>query len=153
MTGGPVRIRPSRRQGIRQRRPPQLRRGLWLTGVLALALAAMSHAQEWEYEQYVGAYDTPYDWEWDWYYDSYYEDSRYGLQGLRHQSDWDLRDEIRGELTLNPLIEEDDIFVVVEDGVVTLEGMVDDDRAIREAIEQAYAAGATDVINKLRAEQ
>lgn len=159
MTGVSVRIRPSPRQGSRQRPRSQRRGGLRLCGALSLALAgwllcaAAGHAKGWEYEQYVGAYDTPYDWEWDWYYDSYYEDGRYGLQGLRHQSDWDLRDKIKGELTQNPLIEEEDILVLVEDGIVTLKGIVEDDEAIHQAIEEAHAAGATDVINNLRTEQ
>jgi hypothetical protein len=61
------------------------------------------------------------DGEGDWYYDSYKEGRRYELYGLQHHSDWGLQDDVKGGVTQNPFLEIDDIILLAEDGMVTLE--------------------------------
>jgi osmotically-inducible protein OsmY len=57
-----------------------------------------------------------------------------------------------GERRIDPesILEQNNIVVLVADGIVTLQGMVEDGAAIEDAIRQAYDAGAKDVISKLQ---
>ncbi len=56
------------------------------------------------------------------------------------------------EIALSPFVDGQWIRVTVRDGVVTLRGSVEDQKAADSAVENAREAGAKKVINKLNIE-
>jgi osmotically-inducible protein OsmY len=66
-----------------------------------------------------------------------------------YKSDVVLEADVKEELYWNPYVEEVNVDVRVENGVVTLTGEVDDWRAYFAAEKEAFVAGARDVINEL----
>jgi osmotically-inducible protein OsmY len=75
-----------------------------------------------------------------------YEDS------WKRKSDWALRQDVWHQLYWSPFVEETQVEISVDNGVVTLEGKVDTWLERVSAEENAYDAGAKNVINKLDAE-
>lgn len=67
----------------------------------------------------------------------------------RALSDSGLREAVKRELSWQPRASAWQIDVLVDDGVVTLRGQVDDAAEVEAAIAHAYAAGATSVDNQL----
>ncbi len=65
------------------------------------------------------------------------------------KSDWALKNDIESKLFWSSVVEEGDITVSVDDGVVTLDGTIDTWREGMIAVTQAYEAGASDVVNNL----
>lgn len=65
--------------------------------------------------------------------------------------DEDLKEEILNQLTWSPFVSSVNINIEVENGVATLNGTVLNETAISEATEEAYEAGAKDVVNNLEA--
>lgn len=72
-----------------------------------------------------------------------------GKEGFRVKSDRQLKRDIENEFTWSPWVDPDDVRVSVNDGVVTLKGTVENRTAVEDAIDNAYDAGAKDVINEL----
>ncbi len=68
----------------------------------------------------------------------------------RQLSDTELRNAIEDDLIWNPFVVAANVLVGVNDGQVTLRGMVADWHAYREAAEVASRAGAKEVVNELR---
>lgn len=93
------------------------------------------------------------------YYGSYYArgyDQGHAGRGPRNyrRSDERIREDINEELTRHPGIDATDVDVRVENGEVTLSGMVDDRRAKRLAEDIAeQCSGVEDVHNELRIER
>ena len=75
-------------------------------------------------------------------YDTYDED---GVM-----TDNELRVRVMTDLAISPFVDRDDIFVKVNDGVVTLSGSVEDRSEMIDAVEISYDAGARRVRNKLK---
>lgn len=69
------------------------------------------------------------------------------------KSDPDIHRDIRREIWWSPYVSNDDVTVFVNDGVVTLTGVVDTLGEKRAATENAYDAGARKVRNYLRVNQ
>lgn len=65
------------------------------------------------------------------------------------KSDWEIAEDVESHLFWNPGVTESDISVAVEDGVVTLDGTVDNWYEVHTATAEAYQAGATTVRNRL----
>lgn len=65
-------------------------------------------------------------------------------------SDRELEKAVRSELSWSPFVDEDPIRVNVRQGVVTLQGSVEDPSEMAAAVDNAYEAGARRVINQLR---
>ncbi len=63
--------------------------------------------------------------------------------------DEDLKEEIVNQLTWSPFVSSANISIEVENGVATLNGTVLTNTAISEATEEAYEAGAKEVVNNL----
>jgi osmotically-inducible protein OsmY len=63
--------------------------------------------------------------------------------------DWAIRQDLEHELWLNPLVDSQEIRVVVRDGVATLTGTVDSWQEKQLATEEAFQAGARSVRNNL----
>ena len=63
--------------------------------------------------------------------------------------DWEIRQAVKDELFWSPFVDRDDIEIEVDDGVVTLNGKVDTFSERQSATENAYEAGAKDVVNDL----
>lgn len=63
--------------------------------------------------------------------------------------DPDLEEAVLDELRWSPFVNPENITVEVEDGVVTLSGTVLTQNAVEEATEEAYEAGASEVVNNL----
>lgn len=123
-----------------------------LIGGTLFCLPATSSAQYWDYDRYDGIYHNRFGH--DWYYDYYtgygpYADPYPGTQEWRYKSDWELEEDVKGELSWSPFVDADDIQVSVKDGKVTLKGTVEDQSEVHDAIENAYEAGARTVISKL----
>ncbi len=76
-----------------------------------------------------GGYHQPHEWAW--------------------KSDRQLKADVRNQLAWNPFVDEQNIEVSVEEGAVTLNGTVDDEQELQEAIDDAYEAGAKEVISRL----
>ena len=79
------------------------------------------------------------------------------LEIFRHEerpwaemSDRNLERAVREELSWSPYVDEDPIRVSVRQGVVTLQGSVEDRTEMAAAVENAYEAGARRVNNQLR---
>ena len=60
---------------------------------------------------------------------------------------------MQSELYWSPFVDSDDISVSVNNGEVTLKGTVEDENEVDDAIENAYEAGAKNVISKLQTEE
>lgn len=84
--------------------------------------------------------DDPYVYDYDWY------DYRPSYTSM---SDAEIQDEVEDELWWSPFVDSDDIVVDVDNGIVTLEGMVTSWAEWTSARENAYEGGATWVINNL----
>ena len=76
-----------------------------------------------------GGYHQPHEWAW--------------------KSDHQLKADVRDQLAWSPFVDEQDIEVSVEEGAVTLNGTVDDEQELQEAISNAYEAGPKKVISRL----
>ncbi len=63
--------------------------------------------------------------------------------------DWEIREDIKEQLTWSLFVNEDDVNVIVEDGVATLSGSVDSWGEYNAAENNAYDGGAKDVQNNL----
>jgi osmotically-inducible protein OsmY len=66
------------------------------------------------------------------------------------KSDWEIMEDVKGELWWSPYIDSDEVAVTVQDGIVTLVGVVDSLRDRRIATENAYEGGGKRVRNHLR---
>ncbi len=66
-----------------------------------------------------------------------------------YKSDWEIEQDVENELFWNPIVDRDAIDITVEDGIVTLQGMVPSYNAKEAATEEAYQAGAKHVRNHL----
>ena len=75
-------------------------------------------------------------------------DDRYAAK-----SDQQLKRDVESELTWSPFVDADKVQVTVRRGVVTLSGKVEDQDEIQSAIDNAYEAGAKQVISKLTTEE
>ncbi|OQW32314.1 MAG: hypothetical protein A4E19_20010 [Nitrospira sp. SG-bin1] len=73
-----------------------------------------------------------------------------GTQSWRWLSDRELKKAVENQLFWSPFVDADDIKVSVKDGKVTLRGTVEDQSTAEGAIENAYEAGARDVVSKLK---
>ncbi|MEO8325983.1 MAG: BON domain-containing protein [Nitrospirota bacterium] len=65
-------------------------------------------------------------------------------------SDRELEKAVRDELSWSPFVDEDPIRVNVQQGVVTLQGTVEDPSEMAAAVDNAYEAGARRVVSRLR---
>jgi osmotically-inducible protein OsmY len=65
------------------------------------------------------------------------------------RTDWEIRDNVKEQLTWSLFVDASDINVTVEDGIVTLEGEVNNWSEYNAAEENAFEGGAKDVRNKL----
>ena len=63
--------------------------------------------------------------------------------------DWEIRADVKDQLKWSPFVDEDDISVMVDDGIVTLEGTVPTWSEYDDAEKNAFQGGAKDVINNL----
>lgn len=118
---------------------------------LVAATPSTSTAQDWDYDYYDGAYGPM---GYGWYYDYYdYEPSGFGTRDWRWKSDAELKEDVQSELYWSPFVDSDDISVSVNNGEVTLKGTVEDENEVDDAIENAYEAGAKNVISKLQTEE
>jgi osmotically-inducible protein OsmY len=63
--------------------------------------------------------------------------------------DWEIRENIKDELFWSPFVDEDQVTVTVDNGIVTLTGTVGTYSERQSAEENAYEGGAKDVKNKL----
>ena len=127
--------------------------GAAVLGSIALlaGTSSMSSAQYWDYDNYGGAYGPMGH---GWYYDYYdYEPSGRGTPEWLSKSDAQLKEDVKSELFWSPFVDSDDINVSVKNGEVTLKGSVEDQSAVDDAIENAYEAGAKNVISKLKTEE
>lgn len=130
--------------------------GLFLAVVIgSMALVAASpstsRAQYWDYDHYDGAYGPM---GYSWYYDYYdYEPSGLGTPEWLSKSDAQLKEDVKSELSWSPFVDSDEISVSVRNGEVTLKGTVEDQSEVEDAIENAYEAGAKNVISKLETQE
>ncbi|ALA58993.1 BON domain-containing protein [Nitrospira moscoviensis] len=69
--------------------------------------------------------------------------------GAASKSDQQLKRDVENELMWSPSVDPDKVSVSVRDGIVTLNGQVDKPEQIDSVIENAYDAGARQVISKL----
>jgi osmotically-inducible protein OsmY len=65
------------------------------------------------------------------------------------ETDWNIKEDIEGELWWSPYVDSDEVHVAVEDGVATLTGKVDDWSEWVAALDNAYDGGARKVRNEL----
>jgi osmotically-inducible protein OsmY len=63
--------------------------------------------------------------------------------------DWEIRDEVKDQLFWSPFVDENQVSVTVDNGIVTLTGDVDTYSERQSAEDNAYEGGAKDVKNKL----
>jgi osmotically-inducible protein OsmY len=63
--------------------------------------------------------------------------------------DWEIREEVKEELFWSPFVNEDQVSVTVDEGVVTLTGRVETWSERSSAEHNAWEGGAKDVRNKL----
>jgi osmotically-inducible protein OsmY len=64
--------------------------------------------------------------------------------------DWEIKDDVEGQLMWSPFVDGGDINVSVDDGVVTLTGEVDTYSESQSAVDNAYQGGAKKVNNELK---
>ena len=127
--------------------------GAVVLGSIALVAAtpSTSTAQDWDYDYSDGAYGPM---GYGWYYDYYdYKPTGFGTRDWRWKSDAELKEDVQSELFWSPLVDSGDISVSVKNGEVTLKGTVEDESEVDDAIENAYEAGAKNVISKLETEE
>ena len=67
--------------------------------------------------------------------------------------DWEIKEEIEDKLWWSPFVDESGVSVSVEDGIVTLIGVVEDLKERRDATRNAYEGGAREVRNFLKVKQ
>ncbi len=67
-----------------------------------------------------------------------------------YKTDLTLHGDVKRELYWNPYVEEENVIVTVDDGVVTLDGVSDSWFKRRQAAEEAKEAGAKVIENNLR---
>jgi osmotically-inducible protein OsmY len=65
------------------------------------------------------------------------------------KSDWEVLADVREQFFWSPFVDENQIDIAVDAGVVTLSGVVDSWQEYRRAEQNAFQAGAKDVRNKL----
>ena len=65
------------------------------------------------------------------------------------RADWEIKDNVEEQLTWSLFVDASDINVTVDDGIVTLEGEVNNWSEYNAAEENAFEGGAKDVRNKL----
>lgn len=107
--------------------------GFVIAGALVLALPLPSQAQDKTFAgKSISALDPHY---------------------LDNKADLRLKLDVKRELSMSPYIDADFIHVHVRDGVVTLRGSVEDQSAVKAAIENATEAGAKKVISHLTTEE
>jgi osmotically-inducible protein OsmY len=75
------------------------------------------------------------------------------LSSLAEKSDWEIEKDIQNELFWSPFVDDAEVRVSVDDGLVTLTGTVDTWWERQEAREQALEGGAVAVINRLQVRQ
>jgi len=63
--------------------------------------------------------------------------------------DWEIREEVKDQLFRSPFVDEAEVCVTVDDGIVTLTGMVDTYSERQSAEDNAYEGGAKDMKNNL----
>lgn len=91
------------------------------------------------YDPYVD--DDWYVYDYDWYtYPNGYTTTK---------TDWEIRDDIQDELWWSPFVDSDEVTVAVDDGMVTLTGIVDTWSERTAATEEAYEGGAVAVDNDI----
>jgi osmotically-inducible protein OsmY len=73
-----------------------------------------------------------------------------GVRPWRNKPDFELRENVEGELSSSSLVDAEDIEVSVKKGTVTLKGMVENQRALETAVESARKAGAKTIISMLK---
>lgn len=76
-----------------------------------------------------------------------------GARPWRDKSDAELKVDVISELMWSPLVDADEIEVSVKNGTVTLKGMVQNQRSLENAVENARDAGAKKVISKLKTQE
>ncbi len=84
----------------------------------------------------------------DWYtydYDWYVYPNAYTAT----ESDWEIHEDVEDELWWSPFVDSDEVTVTVDDGIVTLSGVVDTWNEREAATENAYEGGAVAVDNNL----
>jgi osmotically-inducible protein OsmY len=79
-------------------------------------------------------------------YTEFYEDPS-------QQSDWEIKNNVKSQLWWSPFVNQDEVNVKVDDGIVTLDGTVDTFQEKAAASKNAYEGGAIDVKNKLQVRQ
>jgi len=92
------------------------------------------------YNPYVDSW-YPYAYSWGGYRDDY----------RATKSDWEIKEDIDGELFWSPFVDADEVTVTVDDGVATLTGTVDTMSERSAAEKNAYDGGAVAVDNNLKA--
>ena len=107
--------------------------GFVIAGALVLALPLPSQAQE---KTFAGKMIAPLD--------PHYLDNKHDLR---------IKMDVKWELSMSPFVDADHIHVTVRDGVVTLKGTVEDQRAFDAATQNATEGGAKKVINLLTIEK
>lgn len=107
--------------------------GVYLTGEVNTSFEA--HQAERVAERVKGALyvvnSLDYDYEWVW------------------KPDWEIREDVHDELQWSPFVDEQEVAVKVDDGVVYLTGRVDTWGERKAAEDNAYEGGAKDVRNQL----
>jgi len=68
----------------------------------------------------------------------------------KEKDDWEIRKDIKYELRWSPFLDEEDVSILVNDGIVTLSGVVNSLRDRRLANKNAYEGGARHVRNQLK---
>jgi osmotically-inducible protein OsmY len=63
--------------------------------------------------------------------------------------DWEIREDVKNQLFWSPFVDEDEVSVTVDDGIITLTGVVDTYSERQSAEDNAYEGGAKDVENNL----
>ena len=107
--------------------------GFVIAGALVLALPLPSQAQE---KTFAGKSQSALD--------PHYLDNKRDLR---------IKMDVKWELSMSPFVDADHIHVTVRDGVVTLKGTVEDQRAFDAATQNATEGGAKKVINLLTIEK
>lgn len=69
-----------------------------------------------------------------------------------YKTDWEIRAEVKDQLAWSPFVDSEDVTVSVSQGTVTLTGEVDSWSEWESAQQNAYEAGARNVINNLSVE-
>jgi hypothetical protein len=106
--------------------------GFVIAGALVLALPLPSQAQE---KSFAGKSQS--------HPDPHYMDNKHDLR---------IKMDVKWELAMSPWVDADHIRVTVRDGVVTLQGSVEDQSAFDAATQNAMEGGAKKVVNLLTIE-